>query len=80
MAYAADDGHGRLHYGPSQLLVIKSPQIFHGTAAAHQQQHIDFIALECQLQRGTQLASGLRALHGCRVNYHRYVRHPALQG
>ncbi len=39
--HAAEHGHRALHDGARQLGVVEGPEILHGAAAAHQQDHVD---------------------------------------
>ena len=85
--HATDQWHRALHNGVGQGLIVKSPQIFHRAATAHQQDGIHrgvrarllrqrVHLVQSRHQRGRRLLP----LHQGGHQHHRQIRGPALQG
>ena len=80
MAHAADHRQRRAGDGAHQGLVVEGPEVVETAAAAHQQQHIDFLPGLGLPKGGDQFGGCGGALHAGGVDHDSHLRAAAAQG
>ena len=71
VADGGDDRRVRSMYGPHELLVVESPEIFERTASSAEQNHVDVLDGVEPFDRAHELRRGVRTLNGGRMDQDR---------
>ena len=74
-----DDRHAARHDGPGQGLVVEGPQVFSGSAATSDDDHIDALDLFNRAESPNQILRGAVSLHSGVTQYDVGFRVPSRQ-